>query len=250
MKLVINTTATYVVPLSTLMQSLLDVGFSAFADVIVVRGGADEDAMGHRRIADICTIASTERVFVVDMKYESFDYHGLHALWVYRQHPNICSDAYFYVLDTVQFKEGFPNVFANFVAPVVSEHNSTRVVGSKPGRGWCMTTQLPNSNIMIFSADMVDVYRGMYGTKLDKTDAMLIECGHLRRGIRSLTQLAAKRIRTQPRVFIGREDVYDTGIERDTWSYPGFCLVKHILWGRIGDITGLGKGENEVHWFI
>lgn len=59
MKLVINSNMRYAVPLSCLIESLINVGWKRLDELVIVRGGATQDRVGKRLIREITTLKST-----------------------------------------------------------------------------------------------------------------------------------------------------------------------------------------------
>lgn len=231
MKLVINSSISYTVPLTTLLVSLTESDFDAFGDVIVVRGGAAQDRVGARRICDILPLTQCKQiVFVIDTTGENYDYHGFDAVYRFRHHDDVQSPWYFYVLDTVTVEPDFGTLFRHMSA------KCENVPGDRPTIVSCA---LPNSNICIFNAALVLRYKGIFSTdKLTKKEAMMVECGHRVRAIKPLVAYAKVKLPLAPRTFVEQCDPYDTGFDRDKWHYPDLHLHKYILWGMTGEFCG------------
>lgn len=234
MKLVINSNMRYVVPLSCLIESLIDVGWKRFDELIIVRGGATQDWVGKRLVREVTTLKSNEPVLVVDVEIENFDYHGFIALQRYATHPEISDDWYMYVLDTVTFTEGFPQTFDTFVA------RRKHLLKYKDGveLSTIFTCALPNSNICVFNKAFIDRYGTTFESKvMSKKEAMELECGHRIDKIKPVPSYAQNKQALARRVCKGQVDCYNTGFQRDVWFYPDLCLNKYILWGMAGDLV-------------
>lgn len=238
MKLVINSNVQYDVPLNAILESLLKVGWTDWTNVIVVRGGANQDCLMTRMLRDFTYIDSTVRVLVCDIVLENFDYHGLVVLQRYKTHPGVGCDWYFYVLDTVTFEDGFVDCFSNFID---ARKGSLKYDQNGRQLSTMFSCKLPNSNICVFNTALVDAYGSAFETqKLTKKEAMDLECGRKVGHIKPLPAYAKNKQPLQQRKWQGTVDRYKTGFERDIWFYPDMCVYKYILWGMAGDLSDNG----------
>ena len=234
MKLVINSNMRYVVPLSSLIESLINTGWKRMNDIIIVRGGARSDWVGKRLIREVTTLKSNDSILVCDVQLENFDYHGFVALQRYESHPQISDDWYMYVLDTVTFTDGFPQAFDSFVT------NREHLLKYKDGveLSTIFTCALPNSNICVFNKAFIPRYRTVFESRvMTKKEAMELECGHRVDKIKPVPAYAENKQPLARRECKGQVDCYNTGFQRDVWFYPDLCLNKYILWGMAGDLV-------------
>lgn len=234
MKLVVNSNMRYLVPLSSLIESLIAAGWKTMDDVVIVRGGASQDCVGKRLIRDVTTLKSNQPVLVVDLQIENFDYHGFVALQRYASHPEISDDWYMYVLDTVTFTNGFPETFHSFIL------NRKHLLKYKDGveLSTMFTCALPNSNICVFNKAFIHRYGTIFESKvMSKKEAMELECGHRIDNIKPVPAYAENKQPLARRECKGQVDCYNTGFQRDIWFYPDLRLNKYILWGMAGDLV-------------
>jgi hypothetical protein len=222
-KLVVNSNINYRKPLGALFDSLLEIGFEKFEEVVVVVGGHLDLPPRMESVSAISDCGSDAKVVVVGMKINNYDYTGYHALNMYINDPMLSSDGYFYSLDTVTFEQSFVPFFRSLSLG----GDELRITGR------------PHSNICAFGPKVVQNYGENFGITLDKDEAIRLEYemeipGKTIKGISSFGEL--KKCRT--RIPVGEADIYGTGIPRKGFLYPDFGMIKWILWGKNGDIVG------------
>ncbi len=229
MKLVINSCLSYRVALTACLKSLVSVGFDVSAHtVVVVVGGCEADvepaAVDISRVADVGGGSAT--VAVARTRLQNFDYHGLHALAMYADHPLVASEAYMYVLDTVTFHQTFPASFDAVRHRLRTSADPKTILGPEP----------PSANICAFNAGVV-AWGDMYATGLSKREAIRVELGEVVGGVRPI-YAHGHRLHWPRRLRDGIVSGYvNDRLRRCTFFYPGFGLWKHVLWGLHGDLT-------------
>uniref|UniRef100_A0A7S1Q903 Uncharacterized protein n=1 Tax=Alexandrium catenella TaxID=2925 RepID=A0A7S1Q903_ALECA len=216
-KLVVNSHVDYAQAVSKLVESLERVNFTLWGDVVVFRGGAEQNSRPQ---------TDARGITYVNLTINSYDFNALSGLYQYRHEPSVCAHSYLYILDTVEFGEYFPQAF-----------DELRL---EPGEQ--LMSPRPNSNILAFDHGLV----GKYGTNFDravtKQEAVQIETGALPLpGVHRLEHFAAKVTMTVNREEQGHVDLYHTGHPRTKFYYPSFGIYKYILWDQMGDLGGDGE---------
>jgi len=147
MKIVINHYAPYKEALTKLFESLHAVGFNRFIDVVVVRTGSKINAPPSvTRVGEITECkneCADNKVVLVEMLNNNFDYLGFHALYVYKEDKLIADDNYLYLLDTVTFDTEFLSKFEKLQC----------------GLEQIATSPFPCSNICLFGKKVVENYK-------------------------------------------------------------------------------------------
>jgi hypothetical protein len=85
LKLVINSHIKYSNPLSKLFQSLKNINFQFFQDIIVVLGGCPENKDPEYRLLQVFN----KELVVIDRIQNCFDNNGYSALYAYKNHPYV-----------------------------------------------------------------------------------------------------------------------------------------------------------------
>jgi hypothetical protein len=137
-KIVINSHVKYKLPLSVLLQSIIesDLGFEDIGDsssggqrlswdVIVSLAGCEQDVPPRRvlvsEVADLSAVPAAPLVpyvTVVRSQLNSFDWTAKAALFKYMDDPLIASDYYFYILDTSKVDKNFRALSSQIVPAI------------------------------------------------------------------------------------------------------------------------------------
>lgn len=221
-KIIINSNLYYSKPLELLLSSLIDIGFTSFLDVVIVRGQCEKnEAPTVVKISDITNLNSDSSVVLVNMELNNFDYTGYHALHLYQNDPLISADWYMYVLDTSSFEK----YFMYFISNANLLHKEIVV------------SPCPHSNICAFGNEVIKNYKDNFSVQVNKEEAVRLEFNLdvYNKNIKSILHFG-QVIYTDNRKFIDVEDIYGTGRKRHKFYYPYFGINKWILWGDTGDI--------------
>lgn len=219
-KLIINSNAKYDIARKTLFASLLQVGFSRFQDVVVMLGGATSDSEPYAPSDDW----GQRGVTYVDIKLDSFDYHGFSGLYHHKDHALVSADRYLFIHDTVVANDSFPEAFDSLSGVTSNE------LYSPPA---------PFSNICAFGRGVVEKWKTNFDSPVTKAGAVSLEFGTPSNGILPLVTFAEKKTLAAPRVDTGKAvDLYHTGMPRNAIYYPAFKLTKYLLFNKFGDLTG------------
>ena len=121
MKLVINSHKAYEKPLTVGLQSLIDIKFTKWSDVIVVIGGCDEEESHGPKKVKLMHIFSVEKpsvelplpneIVLIKTPFENLDFTAKQMLYENLDNELISAELYFYTLDTVTFEKGIPGLF-------------------------------------------------------------------------------------------------------------------------------------------
>lgn len=226
MKIVINSNIHYKKPISILLKSLFDSGFSNFDDVIIVRSQSVDKEPCRVCAKEVCPeLPDHVNVVLIEMEMNNFDYNAYHALNLYKDNFLIKDDSYLYVLDTSTFDADFGEKYKNI----------------RVGPSTVLTYNTPHSNICAFGRKVIDNYGDNFSVPLLKSEAIGLEFGrHLfkqEKEIRPITFFGEFKS-LGGRLMMETFDIYQTSHPRVKAYYPYFGISKWILWGRNGDITG------------
>jgi hypothetical protein len=227
MRLVINSHKNYTAPLAFAVKTLMNDHFD-LSDLIVIIGGCDNNTE-----PSLHSLGYT----IVQTTLNNFDYTGLSVLHKLKEHPNIKSPSFFYTLDTVRFLPGFKVRFQEI----------SRLFEINDLSDALIACPRPNSNVVAFGHKVLSSYGNEFDLPISKRDAIVAEVEGRAEQFRGL-EYFAKCYQISPRVLIGQEDVYETGIPRNAYHYPDFHLVKYILEGWNGDFSREGLKPNGVTW--
>jgi len=216
-KLIINSHVMYADVLDVLLNSLKEVDFQNFNDVVVFVGGSNADSEPYIGKDDIT---------FVNMTLNSFDLHGFSGLYKHRLHPRVEADAYMYIHDSVTVGKCFPEVFKNLELSTF-ELITPNVGGDKKDEAF--------SNICAFGKGVVENYGHNFDIPLTKGEGWHVENGESARGVKSILQFGQQH-RVTRRIILGKEDMYKTGHPRVKVWYTEFDIYKYIFWNQQGDI--------------
>lgn len=214
-KLVINSHVKYGLPREKLLQSLSDIDFANFSNIIVVLGGSRTDRVYVNASFDGLVIAETTR--------SNFDWTGLSVLWHFRHNALIFADVYIYLLDTCTVSLSFNKHFADMASVSAGEFR---------------TSPLPASSIAVFGQDVVKQYSTNFDQPLSKMEGVWFEFGHSPHGVWHLQHFAQQTTMMAPRVQGELIDIYSTGHPRTAFYYPDLGVTKYIMWASNGDLGG------------
>ena len=241
LRLVVNSFVPYAEPRRTLFASLHRSGFGArFADTIVVLGGSSKDSVHREPLAEDSSSEPPD-ITVIRTTLNSFDLHGLAALYRHLQHPHVHADTYFYVQDTCTVDEDrFVHHFEAFRL--------------RPKQLIFTAWPLPASNLAVFDRLVVLRYKDNFDVNVSKSDGLVLEAGRKvvtpppsRRVVRPLASFGGL-VRLSARRANGSFDVYGTGTPRHCYYYPAFALYKFWSpkWGDVRQWKGSGRAKQEV----
>lgn len=224
LKLAINSHVAYARhrPLHTLFESLLDTGFTRFEDVLVLLGGSASNT--EPQLLNLTTLLPhlgyERQVTVIETTANAVDYHGLSLLYRHRGHPRVAAAHYLFIHDTVVFdRASFVRRFESFRLP-----RSPYVFTTWP---------LPNSNVVVIGANVINVYGHNFDGNVSKRDAFFNEFGYPllrpeKPPVQPLIHFGLV-VKVGPRIVNGTADVYGTGAPRIRFWYPAFGLYKFSL---------------------
>jgi len=218
-KLIVNSDVRYSIALETLLQSLEDVSFLRWPDVIVMRGSACEDSEPYKPN----TMFGKRGVTYVDLKLSSRDLHGFSGLYHHRNDPLVKAKVYMYIHDTVKANSTFPSMF-----------DSMASIGPDEVRH----PPFPFSNICAFGSGVVESYGVQFDKAVTKAAGIQIEFGGGSDGVQNVVHFGKTDVVVEDRQQIGQEDPYHTGLLRQALYYPAFGLTKYLLYNREGDLLG------------
>ena len=225
-RVIINSHVAYELPLVQLLYSLVSVGFRDFCRVAVVIGGS--------------TAAEPVRqgnLTVVRTPFNSFDYTGLDALSVYKDHPLLCAENYIYLHDTCFVHPQFVLFYSSLAMTLAAQPHAFELFAAK---GY-------HSNILVFRQAFIKRCGRKYHRNFTKAEALSMELHHhverigrtfLNRNHPYVSHIFGER------VGAGDFDMYGTGFNRTLMYYPEMGVYKLILLGKHGDIQGhiVGQG--------
>jgi len=226
-KLLINSNAHYDIARNKLLASLVNSGFSSFCDVIVVLGGSQADSEPYTPSDEY----GKRGVTYIDVKLDSFDYHGFSGLYYHREHPRVKAGRYMFIHDTVLVNKSFPEAFNSFswVGPDEIYHSPA-----------------PFSNICVIGRKVVDSWNSNFDCPLTKAQAVALEFGREQFCNEQLVlplSFFGKNKEGRERIDTGLNiDLYGTGYPRKAIYYPEFSLTKYFLFNRYGDLQGNLQG--------
>ena len=102
-------------------------------------------------------------------------------------------------------------------------------------------TPIPNSNIILFGSDIIDLYGDKYNVNLTKEQAIDIVFSRevVINGIEYVGFSKFPKVKyIHNRIYIKYDDIYKSGYKRKIFYYPDFGVYKYIQWGNNGDIKG------------
>lgn len=237
MKIVINTNTHYRQPLTYLLRSILAANFNRYEDIIVVISESVADTTpAMEPLRNIADIDSDEQVVVIRLCINNFDYAGFNALHLFKNHPLIYSERYFYLLDSSSVEFDFYDKIMRF-----NNIQTNQLVVNGP---------LACSNVIIFGNRVIDIYGDKYNRNLTKDQATSIEIspnpiiidGVEYRNFWGFDNV----IRLPDRVQQEDVDIYNTGHKRITFYYPDYGVKKYIFWAHDGDIKNNIKPINLI----
>jgi len=242
MKIIINSHAGYEKPLNLLFNSMIDAGFTDFADeVVLIVGGAKKNRGPKRR--DISKIFPTLPSIVcpvITTKMNNFEYTGFHMLYVHRDNRLVKSDRYLFLMDTCTVGRFFMKKYnrcKNYV-PLIESPNWIHSVSNRFV-----------SNICLFSRKVVLSYGDNFKKKLSKEEAVSVEGGRQVKGVKPLWAFGHRLHSNVRRTRRHKKDIYGTGVIRTGFWYPEFGVIKWVFLAGKGDVLGktlpLGATETD-----
>tara|TARA_B100000575_G_C22996732_1_gene574522 strand:+ start:386 stop:994 length:609 start_codon:yes stop_codon:yes gene_type:complete len=163
---------------------------------------------------------------LVDMPLENYDYHALSALSILREHPFASSNAYVYLLETTKVKREFYALSSK--AAILAEQFPSSVLSGP----------LPNANIVVFGSKVISNMSGRYDVPMTKEEATLLEMG--RGASKRLIDLCRRSpietvslgvwMHMPQRQWLGKKNVYNTGVARMILYYPWLGVTKYVNW--------------------
>ena len=227
-KLVINTNSHYTLALKKLFGDLIDIKYPNFLDIVVVISESEKNSEPTiMPIFDLVGIETEKCVVVIESVLNNYDYAGFNALYLNAEHYLIKSEYYFYLLDTSSVG---PNFYQKIIE-LTNKYPNKKILAPK----------VPNSNIILFKYDMIDIYRDMYNRSLSKKEAIWVEHSVSFRSpdgvlVTSVINLAnGDVIILGEREHIGRSDIYNNGYIREIYYYSDFDVTKYVLHNKDGD---------------
>jgi hypothetical protein len=229
MKLVINSNLFYKKALNVLFQSLQKVNFTRFEDIILVISQYEDIGPRIKKIKEVTDLDLDNKITVICMAMNNFDYTAYHALYTWRWHRLIIDKSYFYTLDTVTFDSSFNQKYIT-LSNIVKGYDLHIIQG-------------PHSNICAFGGNTIDKYADNFKNIMTKEEAISLECqGESITNKQSVQIDSIKHfgeIKAYPkRTFAIKKDLYNNGIERSAYYYKDFGLYKWILEHKNGDFLG------------
>jgi hypothetical protein len=229
MKLVINSNLFYKKALNVLFQSLQKVNFTRFEDIILVISQYEDVGPRIKKIKEVTDLDLDNKITVICMAMNNFDYTAYHALYTWRWHHLIIDKSYFYILDTVTFDSSF---------------NQKYITLSNTVKGYDLhIIQGPHSNICAFGGNVIDKYADNFKNKVTKQEAITLECAG--NNIYNKENILISSIKHfgdvkdyRKRTFVTKKDLYNNGVERSAYYYKDFGLYKWILEHKSGDFLG------------
>jgi hypothetical protein len=240
MKLVINSNLFYKKALNILFGSLQKVNFTRFEDIILVISQYKDIGPRVKKIKEVTDLDLDNKITVICMEMNNFDYSAYHALYTWRWHNLIIDKSYFYILDTTTFHPSFNEKYETLESIV--KNYSLHIISG------------PHSNICVFGGNVIDKYADNFKNIMTKEQAIILEC--LGESIQSSQEARVDSIKhfgevvSYPRrIFVSKKDLYNNGIERSAYYYESFGLYKWILGHKNGDFLGniVNNFENNKH---
>lgn len=241
MKIIINSHAGYEKPLNLLFNSMIDAGFTDFADeVILVVGGAKKNRGPKRRdISKIFPTLPSIICTVILTRMNNFEYTGFHMLHVHRDHVLVRSTRYLFLMDTCTVGRFFMKKYKRCkeYVPLIEEPNWIHSVSNRYV-----------SNICLFSRNVVLLYGDNFKKQLTKEEAIKVEGGRKVRGVKPLWAFGHRLHSSSRRSRKHKRDIYGTGEIRTGFWYPIFGVIKWVFLGGKGDVLGkpLSLGATET----
>ena len=224
-RVIVNSHIAYELPLIQLLYSLVSVGFRNFCRVAVVLGGST-------RVEPV----RLRNLTVVRTPFNSFDYTGLDALNIYKEHPLLSAEYYIYLHDTCFVHPQFVPFYSSLATTLATQPQALELFAAK---GY-------HSNILVFRKTFIKRYGRKYHRNFTKAEALSMELHHhverigrtfLNRNHPYVNHIFGERI------GIGEFDTYGTGLNRTLFYYPEMGVYKLILIGKHGDIQGHVVGQ-------
>lgn len=229
MKLVINSNLFYKKALNVLFQSLQKVNFTRFEDIILVISQYQNIGPRIKKIKEVTDLDLDNKITVICMAMNNFDYTAYHALYTWRYHWQVIDKSYFYILDTVTFDSSFNQKY-KILSNTVKDYDLHIIQG-------------PHSNICAFGGNVIDKYADNFKNKITKEEAITLECEG--NSIHNKENILINSIKHfgdvkdyRKRTFATKKDLYNNGIERSAYYYKDFGLYKWILEHKNGDFLG------------
>lgn len=205
-KLVINSHILYKKPLKLCLESLLDIGFKGFENVIIIQNGCNQNSEP--------TFKSffNKKVIFTETTQNNLDCTGFQILYEYRSHPLIQSSEYWYVPDTCTFDKSFIEKFES----------------SKLSKEEIKICRNPHSFICVFSSDLISLYQNNFSSyQLNKEEIIKLEVHDIIENVplKSITQFG-NRIFGENRIQLKSHDIYKRDHFRACFYYPDFGIYK------------------------
>jgi len=222
-KLIINSNAMYDIARNKLIASMLESGFSRFSDVIVILGGSQNDSAPYVPQDEF----GKRGAIYLDVKLDSFDYHGFSAMYHHMEHPWTKADRYMFIHDTVIVNKSFPQAFDAI---------------SKVGKDEVYHPPAPFSNICVIGSGVVAKWKTNFDYAVNKAQSVSLEFGQGvwtpdEHKVEPLLNFAGKDTAGKERIDTMMDiDLYGTGYPRRAMYYPEFSLTKYFLFNRYGDL--------------
>lgn len=228
MKIVINSNIFYKKALNKLFDSLHQINFKNYNDIIVVIGQSVSKSPFRTNVKYITDLDLDQEVTCTHMDINNYDYTAYHALYLYKDHTLIKDLNYLYLLDTIEFHAEFIELYDSLKDYNIKDQD-------------LFICPNPHSNICCFGSGVIDQYKDNFGTELSKQQAIILECNRTsfdinNKKIYSITNFGNIKL-MKDRICLDEKDIYNNGIERKKFYYPDLGISKWILWGKNGDFV-------------